>query len=232
MELQQKLDLVYDVDAVLRGQGADAAILRARRPALVKIAEDARQQSFSLLHPRVIYRVYETEGVQHERLLLHDGLKIESKLITGQLAAAHKVVVILATIGGELEATVSKLWDGDMVLALALDGAGSAAVEALANAACQYFERQAEQEGLQASTPLSPGMVDWSVAEGQPQIFKLLGEEAAAVNLTPNCIMLPQKSLTMLVGIGAELKSSGRACDYCEMHPTCRYQVSYTIDNQ
>ncbi len=32
MELQENLDLIYDVDAVLRGQGADAAILRARRP--------------------------------------------------------------------------------------------------------------------------------------------------------------------------------------------------------
>jgi len=224
MELQQKLDLIFDVDAVLRGQGADAAILRARRPGLVKVAEEARQECFSLLHPKVIYRTYETEGVQHERLLLQDGLKIESKLITGQLAAADKVVVMLATIGGELEEHVSTIWDNNMVFALALDGAGSAAVEALANAACQYFEQQAMEDGLQTSIPFSPGMVDWSVADGQPQIFRLLGEEAKAVNLTPSYLMVPKKSLTMLLGIGTEFIFSGRTCDYCTMCNTCRYQ--------
>ena len=176
MQLQQKLDLIFDVDAVLRGQGADAAILRARRPGLVKIAEEAKQASYSLLHPKVIYKSFETEGVQHERLLLNPGLKIESKLVAQQLAAASRVVVILVTIGEELEEHVSKIWNDNMVYALALDGAGSAAVEALANAACRYFEKQAAEEGLQASIPLSPGMVDWSVPDGQYQIFQLLGE--------------------------------------------------------
>ncbi|HSB66980.1 MAG TPA: hypothetical protein VLD65_10395 [Anaerolineales bacterium] len=227
MELQQKLDLVYDVDAVLRGQGADAAILRARRPGLVKIAEDARQKSVSLLHPKLIYRIYQAEGVRHERLLLHDGLKIESKLVTEHLAAADKIIIILATIGSELEEHVSRIWDDNMVYALALDGAGSAAVEALANAACQYFEQMAVEGGLQASIPLSPGMVDWSVAEGQPQIFQLLGDEANAVNLTPSYVMIPKKSLTMVMGIGDQLKSSGKTCDYCSMRDTCRYQDHY-----
>lgn len=231
MELQQKLDIVYDVDAVLRGQGANASILRARRPALVNIAEEARQNSISLLHPRVFYEIYKAKGVQHERLLLNDGLQIESKLVVQHLAGSEKVVVILATIGDELEQQISKIWDDNMVYALALDGAGSAAVEALANAACQYFENQAVEEGLQASIPLSPGMVDWSVAEGQPQIFKLLDKSAEAVQLTSSCIMVPKKSLTMLMGIGAGLKSSGRTCDYCVMRDTCRYQDHYLANH-
>ena len=58
MELQQNLELIFDVDAVLRGQGADAAILRARRPALVKVAEKARQESLAFLSPKVIYQEY------------------------------------------------------------------------------------------------------------------------------------------------------------------------------
>ena len=44
-----------------------------------------------------------------------------------------------------------------MVYALALDGAGSAAVEALVIAGCQFFEQQAADEGLQASTVLGIG---------------------------------------------------------------------------
>ncbi len=227
MELQQKLELIYDVDAVLRGQGADASILRARRPGLVKVAEKAMQESLSLLMPRVVYHEFSVEGVKHERLLLQGGQKIDSKLLAQQLAAASKIIVILATIGVELEKRVSKIWETDMVYALALDGAGSASVEALANAACLYFENQAAKEGLQASIPFSPGMVDWTVADGQPQIFALLGEAGTIVNLTSSCIMIPRKSLTMVMGFGVDLKSSGRTCDFCVMRGTCRYQDHY-----
>jgi hypothetical protein len=128
MELQLNLDLVYDVDAVLRGQGADPAVLRARRPSLVEIAERARQESLSLLAPRVVYLEYAVTGMQHEQLLLEEGRKITSKLLANRLATASRVVVILATIGQELEERVSQIWNADMVYALALDGAGSGAV--------------------------------------------------------------------------------------------------------
>jgi hypothetical protein len=170
MELQQKLDLIFDVDAVLRGQGADAAILRARRPGLVKVAEKAMQESFSLLAPKVVYQEFKVEGMQHERLLLNGGGRIDSKLLAQQLAAANRIIVILTTIGMELEERVSAIWDSDMVYALALDGAGSASVEALANAACLYFEQRAAKEEMQVSMPFSPGMVDWSVSDGPAKI--------------------------------------------------------------
>ena len=114
-----------------------------------------------------------------------------------------------------------------MVYALAMDGAGSAAVEALANAACRYFEKQALEEGLQASIPFSPGMTDWAVADGQPQIFQLLGESGSIVTLTPSCIMVPKKSLTMVMGIGADLTSASKTCDFCSMRDSCRYQDHY-----
>jgi hypothetical protein len=227
MELQRNLDLIYDVDAVLRGQGADPAVLRARRPALVDIAERARQESLSLLAPRVVYQEYTVAGVQHERLLLEGGRHLQSSLLARQLAAASKVIVLLATIGDELEERVSQIWDADMVYALALDGAGSGAVEALANAACLYFEKTSIDEGLQASIPFSPGMVDWSVTDGQPQIFELLGTDGLIVNLTSSFIMVPRKSLTMVMGFGANLDSYGRTCDFCTMRATCRYQEHY-----
>jgi len=230
MELQQNLDLIFDVDAVLRGQGADAAVLRARRPALVKVAEEAMQESFSLLVPKVVYQEFAVEGIQHERLLLQGGRKINSRLLAQHLAAASRVIVILATIGEKLEGQVSRMWDSNMVYALALDGAGSASVEALANAACLYFEKQAANEGLQASIPFSPGMVDWSVSDGQSQIFQLLGEAGSIVRLNSSYIMIPRKSLTMVMGIGAELKPSGKTCDFCAMRETCQYQDHYTTN--
>jgi hypothetical protein len=189
------------------------------------------QESFSLLAPKVVYQEFNVEGVQHERLLLQGGHRIDSKLLTQQLSAADRVIVILTTIGTELEERVSKIWDEDMVYALALDGAGSAEVEALANAACLYFEHRAADEEMQISMPFSPGMADWSVSDGQPQIFQLLGEASSIVQLTPSSIMILRKSLTVVMGIGDDLKSSGRTCDFCTMRETCRYQEHYLEKN-
>ena len=228
MELHQKLDLIFDVNAVLRGQGADPEVLRARRPKLVEMAEKARLESIALLSPRVFYRELEIEGIMHEQLLLEGGRKIDSKLLVQQLAGASRLIVLLATIGEELEKRVTQIWDADMVYALALDGAGSASVEALANAACLYFDQQAAEAGLHASVPFSPGMLDWSVSDGQMQIFELLGENEFTVRLTSSYIMVPQKSLTMVKGIGSNLDSSGRTCDFCTMRGTCKYQERYT----
>ncbi len=224
MELQQNLELMFDVDAVLRGQGANASILRARNPRLVRVAERALQECAPLLQPKVVYDVFSVEGVKHERLMLQGGRSIQNHLIAQHMAAASQLIVILATIGDALETHVSRIWDDDMVYALALDGAGSAAVEALANAACLYFEKPAAEEGLEASIPFSPGMVEWTVAEGQPQIFNLLGVAGSMVTLTPSCVMVPRKSLTMVMGIGPNMKTSARTCDFCSMRSTCRYQ--------
>ena len=79
--------------------------------ALVQVAEKAMQESLSLLVPKVVYQEFTVEGVQHERLLLQGGRKIDSKLLAQQLAAADRVIVILATIGMELDERVSKIWD-------------------------------------------------------------------------------------------------------------------------
>jgi hypothetical protein len=229
MELQQNLDLIFDVDAVLRGEGAEAPVLRARSPALVNVAEEAMKEGTSLLRPKVIYQEFTVEGVRHERLLLNGGQTLESKLLVQHLAAAKAICIVLCTIGEALETRVSRTWESNTVYALALDGVGSAAVEALANAACQYFEKQAAEKGLQVSIPLSPGMVNWPVEEGQPQIFRLLGETGAAVRLTPSYMMIPRKSLTMIMGIGVEMKSAGRTCEYCTMRESCRYQDHYAV---
>ena len=103
MELQQNLDLIFDVDAVLRGEGAEAPVLRARSPALVNVAEQAMQEGTSLLRPKVIYQEFAVEGVRHERLLLNGGQTLESKLLVQHLAAAKTLTIVLCTIGEALE---------------------------------------------------------------------------------------------------------------------------------
>jgi len=220
----ENLEIDIDVDAVLRGQGADPAIMRARRPALVQIAEEALRDGFPLVEPQVIYKELHVQKVIHENVLLEEGGKFSGKLIVQHLAKAQRVYAIICTVGTTIEEYAAEIWNESATLSLAIDGVGSAAVEALSNAACRYFELKEQEHGWQTSIPLSPGMIDWSVEDGQKEIFQVFNGDYLPVTLTPSMVMLPRKSLTTIIGAGPDLEITGRICDYCAMRDTCRYQ--------
>jgi len=61
-------DLNINVDAVLRGQGADPDVIRIRSPRLINIAEEALVESIDLLEPEVLVSELEVTGFTHNNL--------------------------------------------------------------------------------------------------------------------------------------------------------------------
>lgn len=231
MPIWDTQDLDFDVDAVLRGQGADPGAIRARSPRLVETAERALEEGRALLQPQTLYRELGVEVLRHERLMLEDGLALSGELVSEHLGPAERVVLIICTVGEALETHAGEVSSDNIVYGLALDGVGSAAVESLANAACKHFEDQAAEGGLQSSIPLSPGMVGWPVDKGQPEIFTILEPAQINISLSEYGLMMPRKSLTMVLGFGPKMQTAGRTCDYCAMRETCRYQDHYAPAN-
>jgi hypothetical protein len=227
MPILRDWNLEIDADMILRGQGADPRLVRARHPALVALAEQALADGLPLLQPAVAYRQLPVESLQHERLTLAGGATLTGPLVVQHLGSAEQVAVVLCTIGAALEQRVSELFASEPTFALALDGLGSAAVEALATAACRHCESLAVAEGLQTSLPLNPGLTGWPLAEGQRQIFALLDGQPIGVTLTASSLMLPRKSTSFVLGLGHGLASGGKPCDYCSLQATCRYQEVY-----
>jgi hypothetical protein len=227
MEIIRNWDLQLDIDQVLRGQGADPAVIRERNPALVRAAEWALAEGLPLIQPVVQARELAVEKVTHEKLKLEGGAVLTGPLIIQHLAGAQRIVVMLCTIGSQLEAVVSELIRSDAVLGLAMDGVGTAAVETLATQASSRYEESVMALGWQTSIPLSPGMVGWEVDPGQRQVFALLDASQVGVHLTSSYMMSPNKSLTLVLGMGENLTTQGRTCDYCSLKETCRYQDHY-----
>ena len=227
MPILEDWDLSVDVDQILRGQGADPQLVRMRSPKIVEAAEWALNEGLDLIQPRVLYESYEVEELRHEKLRLQSGSELSGKLITQHLGPASSVVIILCTIGAELERRSNEVSSEDLILGLALDGLGSAAVEILANATCNFFETQASTLDQSTSIPLSPGMLEWTVEVGQREIFDLLDSNKINVSLTESMLMIPKKSLTFVLGMGAEILELGTSCDYCSLRETCRYQDHY-----
>jgi hypothetical protein len=152
---------------------------------------------------------------------------LTGSLLAQHMAPAQQVALMVCTIGQALERRIAALMRSEPSYGLALDGFGSVTVEALGVAACARFEEQAAREGLHTGIPLSPGMIGWPVDEGQLQIFSLLDTERIGVRLTESAQMIPRKSTSMVLGIGRQPFSEGRACDFCALRETCRYQDHY-----
>ena len=230
--------LSIDADDVLRLQGADPAAVRSRKPKLVEAAEWALQEGLPALAPAVLYGEFDVRERRHERLYLSgydqppDRLALEGRLLSNHLTGAERVLAALCTTGDALEAVIREWTNKDLVKALALEGVGSAAAEALAVTACNRFEAEAAAGGQKSTLPLSPGMIDWPVDKGQPQIFNLLQGEREAhpgfkLSLTSSFFMLPRKSVSFVLGLGADANKQGKPCDYCSVKETCRYQNHY-----
>jgi hypothetical protein len=233
MPVLSEWEISLNVDDVLQAEGADPQAIRLRRPSLVTATEAAIQRGLPMLEPRVLYEKFAVNRLVHDRLELqlnHHSVRkafLSGELVTRHLGRAQEVVVMVATIGRQLDEMVSSLFKVDPVVAVALDGVGSAAVEKLAILACNHFESEVNANGLNTTIPLNPGMVGWPVDQGQPEIFSLLDSEQIDVDLTESCMMSPNKSLSMVLGIGRDVSPLGTSCDFCSLKGVCRYQNHY-----
>jgi hypothetical protein len=223
----QIADLDINADAVLRGQGADPDIIRSRSPRLIDIAETAINDSLLLIEPKILTEELKVLRYQHEILELENDKKLSGPLVTGHLVGAQSVIGVVCTVGSKIDQYASEVMEDDMVLGLAIDGVGSAAVEALANAVCRQIELDAAAMDSQTTIPLSPGMIGWDVEIGQSLIFDIMKPNKIGVELTPYYLMVPRKSLSMLIGTGPDINSGEKICDYCAMRETCRYTDQY-----
>jgi hypothetical protein len=217
-------DLRVTPESILRGQGADPEVIRLRSPRLYEAAAQALELGLRSLQPRVLVEPLAVKSFTHHSMELEGGKRISGPLVAGHLAGATRIAVVICTVGSGIDERAAEVMQDDMVLGLAVDGLGSAAVEALANAVCREIELEAAAEGLQSTIPLSPGMIGWSVEEGQPCIFYLADPSSIGISLTPYQLMVPRKSLSMIIGIGPGMNSGERICEYCSMRDTCRYQ--------
>lgn len=215
--------LTLSSDDVLRGQGADPQIIHTKRPTLLDAASTALSEGSAMLHPAACIETAAVTEHRHEQIRLENGKKLIGSGIARHLAGAEQVAIAICTIGSELE-TLSERWmQENPLLGLALDGLGNAAAENLAQQVCGHITEDAHAQGLQASTPLSPGEAGWPVEIGQPQVFGLLDPSKIGVTLTSGGMMTPKKSISLVIGLGPEMTQTD-ACEVCNLKGTCRYR--------
>jgi len=180
-----------------------------------------------LLEPAIAYEIHTVTAVDSQQLSLEGGIVLSGSTLTGILSQAKELAAIVCTIGSKIEDRVTDYFSGNEPLrGLLLDGLGSAAVDALVQEGCEHITHETTNRGYQVSSPLSPGGPGFPLSEQWP-LFQLVPAEKIGVSLTSAGLMIPRKSVSMVIGIGPQMITWTRteACARCNLGETCHYRI-------
>jgi hypothetical protein len=161
-----------------------------------------------------------------------DGFSVFGEDFASRAAQRHfegsvRMAFLAVTLGLAYEQESQRLARADMAMALAVDAAGSAMVEAVAENACAKLEKEAACRGLHTTPRFSAGYADWDLAD-QGRILALLqAQKKCGIVVTAGGMMVPQKSVTAAIGLTPNKRDCKKGCNSCLL-TGCVYRRSGT----
>jgi exosome complex RNA-binding protein Csl4 len=214
-------EISLEVADVLDGQGVPPDRASAR---LVAVAQEVLGQAQEVIAPAALFASYPVRKLEHQEIILENGATLSGPLVARALAGATEVAMAVCTIGPALEERMSDLFGaGDAVRAMALDGAGVAAVKQVAAQVGVRVCDIANARGLSVGMRASPGQEGWSIRQ-QRVLFGLLPAQKIGVELTSTCLMLPRKSVSFVIGLGPDMRADSVPCDFCSKRERCQWR--------
>ena len=174
--------------------------LRIRGGSVPPDLEDAlarcERELMSAARPRAVWRLFDREA---NGRLSGTGFVPAGESIRRHLSGCGQVILMAATLGSEAESLLRRAQIRDMGDALILDALGSAAIEGVCDRLCEEIAQELSPRRLTAR--FSPGYGDLPLGQ-QRELFAVLDvTRRIGVSLSESGLMLPQKSVTALIGV-------------------------------
>jgi hypothetical protein len=192
---------------------------------LINVVDECLGVAKHLTKPRLISARKKVTAGTGDNLKLEGSLSIHGRALSLYINGAMHAYLFLATIGSDLEETATMLMEsGEELHGYILDRIGSFAVESLAENFEDGLRRIYKPMNMSVSMRLSPGYCDWPIEE-QRRLEKALDFSGAGVRLTKNCMMIPKKSISGLVGVGPKglFNKNETQCVICD-NKGCNYR--------
>lgn len=148
--------------------------------------------------PKVCYKYFETKvGEQVD----FGFMSVESKELASNLEGCTETVIFGATIGIYTDRQIQKEQILSPVRALIYQAVGAAVVEAVCDDFNEWIRQKEKEKGRDICPRFSPGYGDVSLSI-QKSIFQELSlAKLAGITLTDSLLMIPEKSVTAIIGI-------------------------------
>ena len=192
---------------------------------IISLVDAEFDLAYKLLKPSYTYGLTAIEEASAQNIHLDNSVMFSSKIVSYVMTDCHYIAAYLATIGSGLEERVSALTkEGKMLEGVILDAIGSEATIQTSRLVQLAVKQIAQSKGLQATIKYSPGYCDWDVSQ-QAELFKVVDPTILGVSLTPGFMMVPQKSVSGIIGLGKLDKRRAPPClAICDRRSVCTHK--------
>jgi hypothetical protein len=227
MPVIRDIPLSLKASEVLRRQGLGGGA-KVRPEIKILIRELlASLKKARLLEPAVAYEYYTVRSMNGSQISLEGDKAIHGPLLPAIFPEAKELVVLLCTIGPRLEKQVTDYTSqGEPLRGILLDGIGSTAVDMMALEVLRRLASEVSSRGYELSSPINPGMPGFPLTE-QWNLLRLVNADEIGVRLTASGVLVPRKSVSMVMGIGPQMTrwTQAEVCARCSLRETCPYRI-------
>ncbi len=180
-----------------------------------------------LLEPAVAYEYYTVSSMKGSQISLDGDKAIRGPLLPAIFPEAKELAVLLCTIGPRLEKQVTDYSkSGETMRGMILDGIGSTAVDMVTPEVLRRLTNEVSSRGYEISSPVNPGMPGFPLTE-QWNLLGLVNADEIGVRLTASGVLVPRKSVSMVIGIGPKMTrwTEAEVCARCSLKESCHYKV-------
>lgn len=173
------------------------------------------------------YRIFDSFSIQSETgQVFINRVEFNPQIaITSCFSGAAKIAVFVCTAGEGATKWVQSLSDQKkMAQAFIVDAVASATVEAGMDLVQQYLAQTVAKDQEQITQRYSPGYCGWNVNE-QHALFSLIPDDFCKIRLLSSAMMVPLKSISGIIGIGAGAISGVHPCRLCDKEDCFRRKI-------
>ena len=227
MPVIRDIPLSLQTGELLRRQGLGGGA--EVRPEINSLIEEllASVESQHLLEPAAAYKYYPITGMSGSQISLEGDKAVRGPALPATFPEAQEIIVLICTIGPRLEKQASDYTkNGQALRGMILDGIGSAAVDKLIPEVLKPIAAESASRGYEISSPVNPGMPGFAMTE-QWNLLELVKADEIGVSLTPSGILIPRKSVSMVIGVGPKMTrwTQAQVCARCSLRETCPYKI-------
>ena len=189
-------------------------------PELLSDIAECEAAVMQTARPRAVWRVFDLAA---DGSFAGGAFVPQAEDIRSLLQPCRKAILMAVTLGAEVESLLRRSQARDMARAAILDAAASAAVENVCDNLCA--DLQAYFSPLCLTDRFSPGYGDFPLAQ-QAELCRVLDvSRRIGVFLSESGLMIPQKSVTALIGVAEQpSEPRRRSCNTCRLAGSCAYR--------
>jgi len=150
---------------------------------------------------------------------------MKSKNLAMHIKDCKEIIIFAATLGVGVDNLLRKYQRLNMTKACIIQAVGAAAIEDY----CDYIQKEiatkVQKEGLKLRPRFSPGYGDLALDNQTNVLAAIEASKYAGINLTEGNLMLPEKSVSAIIGLTKDKNSCNiSGCGSCNLNKSCDFR--------